>query len=174
MARSVTDAAYLLQAIVGTGMDPKDNYTSAIPDVPDYVTALKYTGLRGARLGVPANILSTLNASDPTWAPILSDFYAAVDLMEAACAIIITTNITYLGGYDSGGNETVVLGSDFTVDLANYFSELSYNPNNIHTLKDLVNFTESLPLEDYVRKTRDDASVLVLTSPFLLARSKCC
>lgn len=54
MARSLKDAAYLLQAIAGK--DPNDNYTSAIPGpLPDYVGACDFDGLRGARIGVPRN-----------------------------------------------------------------------------------------------------------------------
>lgn len=56
MARSVKDAAYLLQAIAGR--DPKDNYTSAAPaKLPDYVEACDFDSLRGARVGVPRNVI---------------------------------------------------------------------------------------------------------------------
>ncbi|KAH6604043.1 amidase signature enzyme [Trichoderma cornu-damae] len=50
MARTVKDAAYLLQAIAGE--DPHDKYTAEIPQVPDYVAACRDT-LAGARIGVP-------------------------------------------------------------------------------------------------------------------------
>ena len=58
MARSVKDAAYLLQAIAG--MDPYDNYTSAIPydPLPDYVAACNFSGLQGKRIGIPRNVIS--------------------------------------------------------------------------------------------------------------------
>lgn len=55
MARTVKDAAYVLQAIAGK--DPYDNYTSAIPRIPlpDYVAACKLSSLKGKRIGVPRN-----------------------------------------------------------------------------------------------------------------------
>jgi amidase len=58
MARTVKDAAYLLNAIAG--FDETDNYTSAIPYpdyvLPDYVAACNFSALSGVRLGVPRNV----------------------------------------------------------------------------------------------------------------------
>lgn len=56
MARTVKDAAYLLQAIAGA--DSHDNYTSAIPNngtIPDYLAACDYSAFSGARIGVAWN-----------------------------------------------------------------------------------------------------------------------
>jgi len=146
MARTVKDAAYLLQAIAGK--DVMDNYTSAIPSIPDYVASLNYNSLRGARLGVPANVLA-LYSSSARYAPVFSAYYSAIALMKAAGATIVTTNFTALAAYQASGNESIVLETDFINGLANYLSQLTYNPNNIHSLADLVNFTMSSPLEDY-------------------------
>jgi len=146
MARSVKDAAYLLQAIAGP--DAYDNYTSAIPSVPNYVAALDYSSLRGARLGMPNNVLA-LYASTARYAPVLSAYYSAIALMKAAGATIVESNFTALAAYQASSNETIVLETDFINDLSNYLSQLTYNPNNIYSLADLVNFTETSPLEDY-------------------------
>ena len=58
MARTVKDAAYLLNAIAG--FDASDNYTSAIPypdySVPDYVSACNFSALHGKRIGIPRNV----------------------------------------------------------------------------------------------------------------------
>lgn len=54
MARTVKDAAYLLQAIAGA--DAKDIMTSASPfghNTPDYAAACRTSGLKGKRIGVP-------------------------------------------------------------------------------------------------------------------------
>lgn len=57
MARTVKDAAYLLQAIAGR--DPLDNYTSAAPEpLPDYVAACEFDSLKGTRIGVPRNAVA--------------------------------------------------------------------------------------------------------------------
>lgn len=56
MARTVRDAAAVLQAIAG--YDPKDNYTSVIPHIPGYVSACKANALHGARIGIPWNVIT--------------------------------------------------------------------------------------------------------------------
>jgi amidase len=55
MARTVADAAVLLQALAGA--DPRDPATSRAPaGAPDYGKALNPDGLRGARIGVARNM----------------------------------------------------------------------------------------------------------------------
>lgn len=59
MARTLKDAAYILQPVVGP--DQYDNYISAIPWVsnstnataPDYIAAYKLNALAGKRIGIP-------------------------------------------------------------------------------------------------------------------------
>lgn len=59
MTKTVKDSAYVLQSIAG--VDPHDNYTSAIPSQTDldFVAACKLSALAGARLGVPRNVIFT-------------------------------------------------------------------------------------------------------------------
>ena len=54
MTRTVKDAVYILQAIVGR--DSWDNYTDAIPHniIPGYVSACSISALSGVRLGILA------------------------------------------------------------------------------------------------------------------------
>ena len=149
MARTVKDAAYILQAIAGK--DPYDNYTSAIPfndTLPDYVAACKFSGLAGKRIGIPRNVIYD-EAGD---APVLAAFEAAIKIVRNAGAIIIdNTNITAyaLDQYLNGNASIIVLDADFVSDLPKYLSQLVSNPNNIHSLPDASNFTHSFPPEDY-------------------------
>ncbi|KAG7002218.1 tRNA(thr) (cytosine(32)-N(3))-methyltransferase [Physcia stellaris] len=149
MARTVRDAAYLLQAIAGR--DPDDNYTSAIPfDVlPDYVGACNYSSLRGKRFGIPRNIIY----DEPGDEPVLAAFEAAVQLIKRAGGIIIdNTNITAyaLDQYFNGNASSIVLDADFVSDLpGEYLSKLTYNPQNVQDLADLSNFTHEYAPEDY-------------------------
>ena len=55
MARTVTDAAILLSALVGAAPDPNDGATSRCTAPPgrDYTKSLKPGGLKGARIGIP-------------------------------------------------------------------------------------------------------------------------
>ena len=72
MARTAKDAAHILQAIAG--VDPYDNYTSAIPDgiMPDYITACKLSAVSGSRLGIPRDVISLFK--DSTTGPMIEAF----------------------------------------------------------------------------------------------------
>jgi amidase len=131
----------ILQAIAGA--DPHDNYTSAIPNngkVPDYVAGLNINALNGSRIGIPYNAINF--TSSPTE---IAAFNKAVKLLQSAGAEVVSANFTVA----SPNTTSIVLGADFVSDLAAYLSQLTYNPNNIHTLEDLRNFTQSFPAEDY-------------------------
>ncbi|KAK0516763.1 hypothetical protein JMJ35_001366 [Cladonia borealis] len=150
MARTVKDAAYVLQAIAGK--DPNDNYTLAQPfdTPPDYVAACNFSSLRGARIGIPRNVIDPTQEPDNT---VINAFNAAVETLKNAGAIIIdNTNITSyaLAQYNNGSAENIVLDADFVSDLPdNYLSKLTYNPENVHDLEDVRNFTQHFPQEDY-------------------------
>lgn len=147
MARSVKDAAYLLQAIAGP--DSNDNYTSAIPNngtLPDYVAACDYSALAGKRIGVAWNVLDIWGPVDE---PVMTAFQDSIALIERAGAEIVDANFTAFEQFSTDNNETLVLNADFLVNLATYLSELSYNPNNLTSLSDVRNFTQHFPAEDY-------------------------
>lgn len=154
MARTVKDAAHILQAIVG--QDPYDNYTSAIPfnstSIPDYVAACSLNALQGARIGVPRQNVYGGPA-------ILSSFNDALDVLSQAGATIVD-NITYSAWdeyiTDGGRSETKLLAADFVANLASYLSQLVRNPQNMTSLEDIRNFTQSYPAEQY--PSRDTAS----------------
>ena len=152
MARTVKDAAYLLSAIAGK--DKYDNYTSAIPfkTIPDYVAACNFSALSGKRLGVPRNLIDL--TMDATAAPIVPFFNAALKLMEEAGAIIVeNTNFTGYNALNKGNYSKIVLEADFVSDLpGEYLSKLSYNPNKIHNIEDLRNFTHTFKLEDWPQR----------------------
>lgn len=148
MTRTVKDAAYILQAIAGS--DTNDNYTSAIPNngsVPDYVSACRTDALKGARIGVARNVLDIWRSF--TDAPVLDAFEEAVAEIEAAGAVVVEANFTGFEAWQSDGNSTLVLNADFLANLRDYFSELTYNPNNITNLAQLTTFTHTFPAEDY-------------------------
>ncbi|KAH9876587.1 hypothetical protein J1614_003718 [Plenodomus biglobosus] len=152
MARTVKDAAYILQAIAGP--DPADNYTLAIPWAanstvakPDYVAACTFDALIGARIGVPRN---AIGRRTPSSAPILDAFEAALDVLKNAGAIIVdNTNYTAYAEYLNSTAEDTVLSGDFGPNLAAYLAQLTSNPNAIHNLSDITNFTKTYPPEQY-------------------------
>jgi amidase len=147
MARSVKDAAYLLQAIAG--VDSNDNYTSAIPNdgtLPDYVAACDYSSLAGKRIGVAWNVLDIWGPVDE---PVMAAFQESIALIERAGATIVTANFTAFPEYVKDDNETLVLNGDFLVNLNSYLSELSYNPTGVMDLTDVRNFTQKFMQEDW-------------------------
>ncbi|WEW56772.1 amidase [Emydomyces testavorans] len=149
MTRTVKDAALLLQVIAGK--DSGDNYTSAIPfrSIPNYVSACKPSGLKGKRIGVPANVLEAFGA-DPFNKPIIDAFNAGLGAMEKAGATIVrNTNYTAYSEFASSDIPLKVLLADFLGDIAKYFSQLKLNPQNLHTLEDARKFTQSFRLEEY-------------------------
>ncbi|KAJ4377758.1 hypothetical protein N0V83_000588 [Neocucurbitaria cava] len=167
MARTVKDAAYILQAIVGP--DQYDNYTTAIPwasnasnvSEPDYVAACTFDALKGKRIGVPRNAIGRRTAST---APIYDAFEAALSVLrEAGATVVDNTNYTAYAEYLNSTAEGTVLDADFAPDLAAYLSELIYNPQGVETLADVRNFTRTFPLEDYPdRNTADFDEALAL------------
>lgn len=148
LARTVKDAAYILQAIAG--VDSHDNYTSAIPNngtLPDYVAACDYSAFAGARIGVARNVVEIwANYTDP---PVIAAFETAIAEIEKAGATIVDANFTAFEAWQSDGNETLVLNADFLVNLATYFAELTYNPYNITNLAQERAFTHSFGQEDW-------------------------
>lgn len=148
MARTVSDAAYILSIIAGK--DATDNYTLAQPwdTPPDYTKSLNFSSLRGARIGVPRKVITSYQ--DNTSVPIISAFDAAVKVIEKAGATIVE-NADYPAweGYLRDDNETLVLEADFISDLAAYLAQLETNPNNVTSLADVRKFTQIFPLESY-------------------------
>ena len=148
MARTVKDAAYMLSAIAGK--DKLDNWTDAQPfeRPPDYVKACKYFGLKSARLGVPRNGIDYF-LTDVT-VPIMSAFEDALRLVTYAGARVIDeANFPTFNLPAFSRNASIVLDTDFVAGLSDYFSQLKTNPNNIHSLDDVAQFTKSDSREQY-------------------------
>ncbi|KAK5997482.1 Putative amidase [Cladobotryum mycophilum] len=170
MARTVKDAAYLMQAIAGR--DQKDNYTSAIPfeQVPDYVGACKSSGLKGKRLGVSRNMIARgIDASSHT-AP--EAFEHALDVLREAgaeiidnvdlpCAIALTNETVHKG---PTGPSTP--GADFLSDIPKYMKLLKTNPNNITSVEDMRAFTQSFPQEQYPKYDTTEWDVYIETGMY--------
>lgn len=151
MARTVKDAAYLLQAIAGA--DPKDNYTSAIPNggkIPDYVSGLDKGALKGARLGVPVNVY----VGGHVHAAVENAFDAALTEMEEAGATVVKFEFpNYEGFQRQSFYDTAEI--DFLSNIRSYLSLLEKNPHGIHDLSDLIRFTKQSKLEHFPERDVD-------------------
>ncbi|KAH6603190.1 amidase signature enzyme [Trichoderma cornu-damae] len=148
MARTVKDAAYLLQAIAGE--DPHDKYTAEIPQVPDYVAACRDT-LAGARIGVPWKAIQEGLDRYPHLAAEVEAFRSTLSVLEAAGATVIEAD------YASGTKEVrdlekPIMMADFHANLASYLSQLASNPRSVHNLADVREQTQKHPLENYPQR----------------------
>jgi amidase len=153
MTRTVKDAAYWLEAI--SGIDPADNYTSAIPDTVDmrYVSACRISGLAGARIGIPRNLMApTAESSDQD---ILDAFDEAIaTIQDAGAEVVDYINMPAYDEFVANGRQAFygVLCADFVSGIADYLSKLEKNPQAIHSQADIREFTHKYPLEDYPSK----------------------
>lgn len=148
MARTVRDAAYVLQAIAGP--DPNDNYTSAIPTnsipiLPDYLAACDSDSLNGARLGIPNNVLDLFLAFSNTTQPEVDAFFSTLPILTGAGATVLhNTNFTNATEWAQSSSENTVLKADFITNLAAYLAQLTTNPNNVTSLSDVSRFTKTV------------------------------
>ncbi|KAL6856306.1 amidase signature domain-containing protein [Trichoderma novae-zelandiae] len=147
MARTVKDAAYLLQAIAGA--DPDDEYTAEIPgEIPNYVAACRDT-LLGSRIGVPWKVIKEGLEKHPHLASEIEIFRDAILVMEIVGAYIDEEADFTSATKDVRDAENTVTMADFLGNIATYLSRLESNPSDIHTLADIRDKTQKHPLEAY-------------------------
>ncbi|KAF7800231.1 hypothetical protein EIP86_011478 [Pleurotus ostreatoroseus] len=144
IVRSVSDAAAVLSVIAGR--DPNDNFTLAQPQpVPDYTKALNKNALRGARIGVPRKVFlnDSISGNDPFVNQI---FEQALDIMrELGATVVDPADLPSAEAIAASNNETVVLDTDFKIQLNAYFAALLSNPSGVRTLADLIAFDDANP-----------------------------
>jgi len=134
MARTVADAAALLNII--SGADPEDTFTkdAKTKGHPDYTEFLNPEGLQGKRLGVAREFF---------------DFHPKVEaLMEIALAdlekmgAVLVDPVEFPDNDELGSASFNVLLYDFRVDLEEYLRGLP-GENTPRTLAELIEFNES-------------------------------
>ncbi|RDX52374.1 amidase signature enzyme [Lentinus brumalis] len=155
MTRSVADAAIILHAIAGK--DPRDNFTLAQPAVvPDYTKALKKDALRGVRLGVPRKLFTRTNSN------IVAAFNASLNTIRGLGATIVDpADFPDFDELEASNNETIVLDTDFKVQVAQYISELLHVPTGVKNLADLIAFNIAHADEELVEPFWTDQSEFI-------------
>jgi amidase len=148
-ARTVADAAAVLQVIASRTVDPRDPATGGVPLgiqglkprpmlPPDYTAFVDPHGLNGARIGV------TRQGVDNVDTMVGAIFDDAIAAMQRAGAIIVdldapAANFTF----PPGDGEFLVLVFEFVDDLRNYFATRVGVPLAGGTLDDLIAFNEA-------------------------------
>lgn len=154
LARTVKDAAFLLEAIVGK--DKFDNYTSAIPfdadDFPDYIAACQSSALSQKRIGVARGLidLNDVGTPDEAMLPLVKAFNESLDTIRSAGAIVVDD--IFLPGWKTfveGKYQTNALLADLITNIPQYLSHLERNPHNVSSLQDISRFTHHHPDEEY-------------------------
>ena len=133
MARTVTDAAILLSAMVG--VDPRDSVTaeSSGKAQKDYTQFLDPRGLQGARLGIVRKLFGFNDMVD-------EEMNTAIAAMKSAGAVIVDpVEIEALGKIDE--SELEVLLTELKADLNTYLAQLGPKAQ-VKTLKDIIDFNE--------------------------------
>jgi amidase len=132
MARSVADAAALLNGLVGE--DPADRSTQGIRAAADYTVYLDEGALQGKRLGIVRTGMTGYHPGTD------SLFEAAVrDLRAAGAVIIDSLALPHHGEY--GQAEWVILQYEFRDGLNRYLSELG-DGAPVRSLAEIIAFNE--------------------------------
>ncbi|PYH77367.1 amidase [Aspergillus uvarum CBS 121591] len=148
LAKTVKDAAMLLQAIAGP--DSMDNYTLAAPFadyLPNYVDACKLSGLQGKRIGIPRNVIAYFEPSDASMLPVFEEAVSVI--AGAGAAVIDETNYTAYSDFSVSSIPALVVAADFTSNIATYLSSMTGNPNQLHSVADIRRYTQHSPPEEY-------------------------
>jgi Asp-tRNA(Asn)/Glu-tRNA(Gln) amidotransferase A subunit family amidase len=133
MARTVTDVAIMLDAIVG--YDPSDPQTAASVGhiAKSYTDYLRLTALRGARVG----LVTALLGADPADAEVASIVRRAADEMRRQGAEVVDVAIPGLNGLlTDRANGFLILRQDFKFDLNTYLVARPSAP--VRTLEEVI------------------------------------
>lgn len=135
MARTVTDAALLLGAMVG--VDPDDSATkeSEARGRRDYTASLDVNGLKGARIGVVRGKLFGYSAAADRLAE-----QAIADLKAQGATIVDPADIATLGKFEE--DELEVLQYEFGPALKAYLEWLG-PAAPLHSLDEVIAFNQS-------------------------------
>jgi len=133
MARSVTDAAILLGALVGVDVDDPATEASRGKALADYTKFLDPEGLRGARIGAVRKFFGISDAVNKL-------MNQALEEMKRQGTVIVDP--ADLGTMDQlGDSELQVLLYELRADLNSYLAALGPGAP-VHSLREIIEFNE--------------------------------
>ncbi|KJZ74966.1 hypothetical protein HIM_05697 [Hirsutella minnesotensis 3608] len=149
MARSVRDAAHLLQVLAGR--DDKDKYTLSAPaSVPDYAAACRPEAMQGARIGVPNNVLDVLSRFDGAGLDAeVAAYKKALEEMKTAGATIVPVEFAKANELASFPDNDLLQGADFIVNLATYLNQLNPDSSDLRNITQVRERTQKTPAEEF-------------------------
>src|SRR6266705_999850 len=145
-ARTVADAAIVLDAIAQRKPDPRDPATSTSPlgksgqprpKLPgNYAAFVNPNGLHKARIGIAREFEGFSPKLDAV-------FEKGLTAMSNAGATLVDVSFQHFSDIFSGGNEFTVLLFDFKIDIQNYLATRTGVPTASGTLADLIAFNNA-------------------------------
>jgi amidase len=133
MARTVSDATILLNAMVGFDANDPVTREGTGKGKADYTQFLKADGLRGARIGVARKSFGFNDAVDKLMENALTE------MKRLGATIVDPADIATHGKFDD--SEFEVLLYEFKADLNAYLHRLGPDAQ-VHSLKELIDFNE--------------------------------
>lgn len=120
--------------------------------------------LSGVRIGVPWHIsnFKTLHKDK------VESFKRALEALERAGATIVHDVV--VSGVDeheamSPAKKQIILDTDMKVAINEYLDSLATNPQNIHNLQDLIDFTKGCPGEEFPQRNVEGLERAQATQP---------
>lgn len=137
MARSVLDAALLLNAMVGA--DDQDPATKASPQPVDFSQGLATASLKGVRLGILRGAAEAFSAEE------MATFDATLNLLRAQGAVLVEIT-DFHRNPALGADEDLVLKTELKADLNAYLATAAPQVQ-MRTLAQLIGFNAKSPRE---------------------------
>jgi amidase len=150
LTRTVMDAAYLLNQMVGRSERDERTWNIPVDPIPDFTQFCQGVDLSGLRLGIPRNAFA-----DNMPAAIMDAFsMASRTFTSAGAAVIDDANFTAADEFRKLNQQVkgIVRSSEFKRDIVKYLDCLTANPNEIKSVEDIINFTKSNDAELYPEK----------------------
>jgi amidase len=135
MARTVADAAAILNALDGVDADDAATADAAAHSARDYSAALDPNGLQGVRIGVVREKLFGYSPAADRLAEA-----AIADMRKRGAVIVDPANIPTLGSFDAA--ELEVLLYEFKANLNKYLTWLGPG-SPVRTLTDIIAFNKT-------------------------------
>jgi amidase len=137
IARTVTDAAILLGALVGVDRNDPVTKESKGKFHEDYTQFLDPRGLKDARIGIPREVYFGYSSKTDEIAEI-----AISKMRKLGAKIIDPANIPSAKEMQSSESELTVLLYEFKHDLNRYLSKKKLEASQVRTLKELIEYNE--------------------------------
>ncbi|KAJ5956346.1 glutamyl-tRNA amidotransferase subunit A, partial [Penicillium viridicatum] len=146
LARTVKNAALILNTIAGRSED--DPYTWNIPfdPIPDFSQSCDDADLSEIKISLPRDAFSDVAA------PVITAFENAVVTFRGLGANVLDeTNFPSVEEFRKLDKATkdFVVTAEFKSDLQSYLASLQNNPHNLCSVADIIQFTKTFPGELY-------------------------